>query len=72
MPPITEQHAMTPYQQDAFHPEGAGVYGGLVIGVVGPTGTETSTNRAGVAKLYAKPRFSKQIKISFDVLTFSI
>ena len=40
MPPITEQHAMTPYQQDAFHPEGAGVYGGLVIGVVGPTGTE--------------------------------
>ena len=33
---------------------------------------KTSTNRAGVAKLYAKPRFSKQIKISFDVLTFSI
>ena len=29
-------------------------------------------NQAGVAKLYAKPRFSKQIKISFDVLTFSI
>ena len=26
-------------------------------------------NRAGVAKLYAKPRFSKQMKISFDVLT---
>ena len=33
---------------------------------------KTSTNRAGVAKLYAKPRFSKQIKISFDALTFSI
>ena len=32
---------------------------------------KTSTNRAGVAKLYAKPRFSKQIKISFDVLTVS-
>ena len=33
--------------------------------------SKTSTNRAGVAKLYAKPRFSEQIKISFDVLTFS-
>ena len=32
----------------------------------------TSTNRAGVAKLYAKPRFIKQIKISFNVLTLSI
>ena len=40
VPPITEQHDMTPYQQDALHPEGAGVYGGLVIGVVGPTGAE--------------------------------
>ena len=35
---------MYPYQQDALHPEGAGVYGGLVIGVVGPTGTEKNTN----------------------------
>ena len=33
---------------------------------------KTSTNQAGVAKLYAKPRFSKQMKISFDVLTLSI
>ena len=32
----------------------------------------TSTNRAGVAKLYAEPRFRKQIRISFDGLTFSI
>ena len=39
---------------------------------LGPLIKQTRTNRAGVAKLYAKPRFFKQIKISFDVLTFSI
>ena len=32
----------------------------------------TSTNRAGVVKLYAKQRFSKEIKMSYNVLTFSI